>query len=420
MSLRQLAPWIICVAIAVIYLLFPTHVYYWDGLVFAQTIEAVTGLTPSLVHPNHLIYNFVGYLFYKLLHSFGAEVRALTALQIISGLLSVLCARIFFAILFETLRSLYLTICLTLLFAFSATWWRFSTDADAYVPSVFFLLLSFYLVLPSRQKARPLLLAVTFFLAMAFHQLAVLMWPVLALGLYLQDGGLSIRRRTLRALYFTAVAAVLIAASYAYLFYLASGSSDLHRLLSWTASYSPDADTGFNLWSNLRYSLRGHVRLFVGGRVNLLKGLVNPAVIVLLAALAGTVLWLLFNVVRSLATAILIGRIPKLRLETRQKTVLLLSLLWTFMYVVFLFFFLPQDTFYRLFYLPSLILLFGLLLAAEQSRISRSRTLVWFVTAVALANFLFLVDPFSRLEKIPPSHQDFEQHTRPTRRTEYS
>src|SRR6185369_11856196 len=163
MSLRRLAPWLLFIAITVIYLLFPTRVYYWDGITFAQTIESVPRLQPSLVHPNHLIYNFAGYIFFKLLRLFSPEIRALTALQILSILLSAICARIFLAILVNTLR----------------------------------------------------------------------------------------------------------------------------RLLSWAASYSPDADTGFNLWSNFRYSLRGHVRLFFGGRFSLLKTLLSLPVIVLLVALVG-------------------------------------------------------------------------------------------------------------------------------------
>ena len=419
MSLRRLAPWLLCIAIALIYLLFPTRVYYWDGIVFAKTIEDVTSMKPSLVHPNHLIYNFVGYIFYKLVRSLGAEIRALTALQILNCLLSAVCARIFFSILFDTLRSLYLSVCLTLLFAFSATWWKFSTDADAYIPSVLFVLLSFYLVLPT-QKPRPLLLAVSFFISMAFHQLAVFMWPVLALGLYWQNGELSIKRRVFRTAYFSAVAAVLIIASYAYLYYLASGSSDPQRLLSWAASYSPDADTGFNLWSNLRYSLRGHVRLFFGGRFSLLKGLVNPLLVVMIAVLAGTVVLVLFNWLRSLRTAVLVRRFPELRLETRQKTVLLLSLLWTFVYVVFLFFWLPQNTFYRLFYMPALILIVGLLLAGAQSKAAKGRTLAAFVFAVALANFVFMIYPFSLGGAPNSGFTTSSRHTTPKHQTEYS
>src|ERR1044072_8406919 len=127
------APLILFSATAVIYLLFPTRVYYWDGIVFAQAIEDASRLSPSLVHPNHLIYNFAGYLFYKLLRAIGADIRALTALQMLNSLLSALCAVVLFSILMETLRSFYFSIWLTLLFAFSATWWKFSTDADAYI-----------------------------------------------------------------------------------------------------------------------------------------------------------------------------------------------------------------------------------------------------------------------------------------------
>jgi hypothetical protein len=378
-------PLILFSATAVIYLLFPTRVFYWDGIVFAQAIEDASRLSSSLVHPNHLIYNFAGYLFYKLLRAIGADVRALTALQILSSLLSALCAVVLFSILRTALRSFYLSICLTLFFAFSATWWKFSTDANAYIPSVLFLLISFYLVLPGK-KPRPLLTAFTFFISLAFHQLAVLMFPVLALGVYLQD-----RRQMLNAVYFTVTAAVLIVAAYAGLFYLASGAFDVAKLIRWSASYSPDADTAFHLWSNLKYSLRGHVRLFFGGRLNSLRGLMNPAIVVLLVCLVASIVFFIFSLLKNLRPA-------KPQLQAPEKTVLLLSLLWSGVYVVFLFFWLPQNTFYRLFYLPALILLLGLALTP----LKNSRALAAFVIAAALANFLFLIYPFSHTEKYPP------------------
>ena len=398
MKPRQLAPWLLFVSTAIIYLSFPTRVYYWDGIEFAQAIEDASTLNASLVHPNHLIYNFAGYLFYKLLRAFGFELRAITALQILNSLLSAACAGVLFAILRDTLRSLYLSICLTLLFAFSATWWKFSTDANAYIPSVLFVALSFYLVLPDR-KARPLLLGVTFFISMAFHQLAVLMFPVLAVGVYLQNGPLTLKRRALNAVFFSVVAGTLIVATYSYLFYLATGSFDLAKLLSWSSSYSPDADTKFSLWSNLQYSLRGQVRLFFGGRFNLLRGLVNPLVVTLIACLILAVLWLIVEALKKFLSH---REVSERRLETRQKTVLLLSLLWTAVYLAFLFFWLPQNTFYRLFYLPALILLFGLALSSFKNKASKSRALAAFVIAVAVANFLFLIYPFSRVEKYPP------------------
>jgi hypothetical protein len=385
-----------------VYLGFPTRVYYWDGIAFAQAIEDASRLNASLVHPNHLIYNFAGYVFYKLLLWLGFELRAVTALQILNGLLSAACAGVLFAILRDTLRSFYLSVCLTLLFAFSATWWKFSTDANAYIPSVLFLLICFYLLLPDRQPG-PLLLAVTFFFAMAFHQLAVVTFPVLALGLYLQDGPLSLKRRALNVILFSVASILLIVTAYAYLFYLASGEFDTVKFIRWTAYYSPDADTSFRFWSNLQYSLRGQVRLFFGGRLNLLKGLLNPFVVALLISLASLLVLLIFGTLRNAGNVLSTRWIKELRLESRQKTVLLLSLVWLTVYLVFLFFWLPQNTFYRLFYLPAIILLTGLGLSSFKYDTARSRRFTAiFVVAVALANFLFLIYPFSRVEKYPP------------------
>ena len=402
MNLRPIAPWLIFVATALIYLAFPTRVYYWDGIVFAQAIEDAQSLNPSLVHPNHLVYNFVGYVFYKLLRTVGFDLRALTALQILNSLLSATCACVLFAILIDTLRSLYLSICLAFLFAFSATWWKFSTDANAYIPSVLFLLISFYLVLPDR-KPRSLLVAFAFFIAMAFHQLAVVMFPVLALGLYLQDGPISLKRRAWNVVLFTLLTVTLIVVAYYLLFSLAAGTFDFHQFRRWTTSYSPDADTQFHFWSNLQYSLRGQVRLFFGGRFNLLRGIVNPLVIVLAIALAGAVVYLLFEALRNSIKIVSLRWLRELRLAPRQKTVLLLSLLWSTVYLVFLFFWLPQNTFYRLFYLPPLILLIGLGVSSLRVDAARTRRITAvFVAAVALANFLFLIYPFSHVEKYPP------------------
>ncbi len=410
---------VVSLGLLVLYLAFPTKAYYWDGIVFAQAIEdASTGASVSLAHPNHLLYNFAGYFFYKLLRGFNENLRAVTALRILNSIFSTGSATILFLILRDTLRSTYFAVCLTLLFALSATWWKFSTDANAYIPSVFFLLLSFYLVLPER-KPRPLSCALCFFAAMCFHQLAVIAFPVFALGVYSQDSTLPNGRRLRVAIVFTVVSFVLIVGVYALVFYKATGSMELARLLRWTASYSLDADTRFDLWSNLAYSLRGEVRLFFGGRLNLLRGLMNPVLVLLIALFALAVLWLLYAVLANLLAlkrrlreahqlpqqkeARLLPQRNVIRLSPRQKTVLLLALAWAGVYLVFLFFWLPQNTFYRVFYLPAIPILLGLALAAFPHTASR-RTFATaaFVIAAGLANFLFLIYPFSHVEKYPP------------------
>src|SRR5262249_26275137 len=91
------------------------------------------------------------------------------------------------------------------------------------------------------------------------------------------------------------------------------------------------------------------------------------------------------------------------RLETRQKAVLWLASLWLGVFFVFLFFFLPQKTFFRLFDFPAVIFLLCFAVFALSPTNSR-RTFVasLFVIVLGLANFLFLMYPCSRVEKYPP------------------
>ncbi|MBI4469635.1 MAG: hypothetical protein HY650_09980, partial [Acidobacteria bacterium] len=68
------------------------------------------------------------------------------------------------------------------------------------------------------------------------------------------------------------------------------------------------------------------------------------------------------------------------------------------------FFWLPRNTFYRLFYLPALILLLSLLLARYEAAFKSARQyrLASCVAAVMLSNFTFLILPYARPEANQP------------------
>jgi hypothetical protein len=354
-------------------------------------------------------------------------LRAVAALQVLDSILAVLSAYVLFLILKSSLRSVYVSLCLTLLFSFSATWWKFATDANTYIASVLFLLISFYLILPEQEgspepelrrglgKARPLLVAFTFSVAMCFHQLAVIFFPVIVLGLLLQVNALSWKEKGFKVVQFGALALIVTAGAYYFCFYLTTGSLDPKRLLHWTTSFSPDGGFNFNLLSALTYTLRGHARLFFGGRFNLLKGLMNPLVGVLMFALAVIVISLIYVLLKSFRKPSF-RHLQSLPHDKRRRSLILLSLVWSGVYLVFLFFWMPQHTFYRLFYLPALILLAGLIfdpreaaplgtpVVASRSADSRPQNfrLALIVALLGLSNFLFLIFPYSHEQKFPP------------------
>ncbi len=398
---EKLIPWLVFPAILLIYLCFPTKNYFFDGIAFAQAIEDAPRLDTSLIHPNHLVYNVLGYLFYKLVRAVGLPFRALQVLQIMDSMLSVLSAYVLFRILRLSLRSLYLCLVLTLLFAFSATWWKFSVDADAYVASVFFILISFYLIHPSR-KPKPFLVALTFSASMCLHQLAVVFYPVIVAGLFLQTPESQGRERLLRILKFSLAAFFITVGAYYYCFYLSTRTLGLKSFMRWTTSFSPDADFTFSVWGNTVHTLRGHVRLLFGGRFNLLKGLMNPFTVALIVVLAVAACLLIWRLIRNFRETNFQWRRALENFSSRR--LMMLCALWAFVYIAFLFFWLPFHTFYRLFYFPALILLVGLLFSSSMSEESSNRKYraVLLVAVLAISNFLFLIYPYSRPQKYPP------------------
>jgi hypothetical protein len=387
-------------ALFLIYVAFPTKNYYYDGIFFARSIEEATSLQSSLIHPNHLIYTPFGYLAYRLTQTLGFTFRAIQVLQVLNSVASVLSAYVLFRIARKTFQSRYLAWCVTFLFAFSATWWKFSIDADAYVISVLFLLITFYLSLPPRTP-RPWLLIATFSLAVFFHQLAVLFYPVIILGLHWQTllSHLKGRRRLFILLQFAVGSFVFIFSAYCCAFYLAAGTFSASRFARWITSYSPDASFSFNMLDNLRYTLRGHGRLFFGGRFGFIKDLGPWAYVPLLAwfALIGVFIMKLIPTLRSLRGHPTM-KDQRIRLDHFAK----LCTFWTVIYLVFLFFWLPHNTFYRLFYLPALILLSVWFIPKRPAQSSPTYRLALFVAIMSVANFLFSILPYAHIEKNPP------------------
>ena len=394
----KIIPFIIFLFLLVIYVSFTTKNYYWDGIEFAQTIENAVSLNASLIHPNHLIYNVFGYIIYKSVIGLGFEARAVTVLQITNCVLSALSAFVLFHILKISFRSNYFAATLTLLFSFSALWWKFSTDANSYIPSILFIIISFYFILPD-QKPKPPAVAVIHTISMCFHQLAVFYFPVVILGLFLQTSTLPTRRRLLVVAQYSCLTFVLTFGIYYLSFYLQTGSLDFKSLFSWLTSYSPENGFVFSIKDCLKYTLNGEIKLFFGGRFNFFKEVINPFTILLICVLAVAFIGLLFQIIRLWKKT---GSERNPQSFDKFKPIALLCAVWAAVYLIFLFFWIPQNTFYRMFYLPSLIVLIGILL----NKYGLLDRIGWrtsaFVTIIGISNFLFYIYPYTQVRKETP------------------
>jgi len=400
----RVATYLLPLGTAAVYILFPTKNYYWDGISFASTIENSHALSLTLIHPHHLLYNVFGYLMYSLARGVGWQGRAVELLQISNSILSVLCGLLLFRFLKHTLRSHWVAAVTFVAFSFSASWWKYSTDADSYIPSVFFLLVCLNLLL-AVEKLKPFLLAFAHAASMSMHQLAVFFFPAIIAGILLRSEYTWRKRFRLALQYSLAASMTTLGINY-YCFHWVTGKFSLGDFARWLTSYVQGPDSysfSFNLLSNLGYTLRGQARLFFEGRINWTKGLLSFPVILLIGVLVGLVAVLAFQFLSAL---------PKLRLTFRLSTLVddqfkplaIVCLVWLVSYLLFLFFWYPYFTPYRLFYLAPALILTGVYLAQKARTENRTLRLnaAIFVAAMAISNFVFFILPLTHAEKFPP------------------
>jgi hypothetical protein len=294
------------------YLLFPTRNFYWDGV--SSAIEIEKNFPPSaLAHPNHLIYTLCGAWPYEAFHWIGLPIRALYLMQTANCLLAGLAVMLLFRCLRIEGWSNEQGLIAAWTFGFSATWWKFATDANAYIPAIFLLLCS-HLLLENPRTAWFAVLAHA--CAMLFHELAIFFLPVALLLLW--------KRKSLMLAY-CAEAIAPVTVGYVWAYQEAPFPNGAPGFFTWLTSHSSDSGFSFNPIRDLVYTLRGTLRLFFGGRFpDVVR---NPLSVVLFVLLAAALAGLLISVRR--AWPLQWAR-PKMAL-----------LWWTTVYVAFLFFWMP-------------------------------------------------------------------------------
>ena len=384
------------------YVLLLTKNYYWDGIFFAHTIENAPRLNASLVHPSHLLDMVLQYVIYRTVLLTGLQPRALTVMQVSNCIFAAVAACVLFRICLESFKSLYVSLVSTALFAFAATWWKFSTDANSYILAVLLLLVCFYLALPQRTPG-PFMLALVHALAMFVHQLSVLFFPVAIAALIFQCRDMP-RNDQIKCVskYVLTVLPVTIAVYFS-VFYLATDSVSVRGFATWITYFSPEHGFTFSVWNNLVYTLRSQWRIFLGGRAGFVRDLWGPGILTLVAVsllAVAAFFGMMLRRVSELKASVLAG----IRQRSQFKPLMTLCAIWTAVYIVFLFFFIPQNAFYRLFYLPALVILSGTFLAIVEkspNHVRRYRAAL-FAAAVFFSNLTLSQYPSTQVRAHPP------------------
>ncbi len=376
-----------------VYLSIPTHNYYWDGITFALDIENATSLK-SLLHPNHLLYSPIGWYIYRAL---GRSIRALYILQVLNAFFAGLAVYFLFGMVAKVSQSIRAAITLSAWFAFAGIWWRFSTDADAYILSVLLLILCADLLISSKPP-RPVLVALLHILAMLVHELAFLF--VLPASYWIWRQGLegeSQLVRFRRAMVYACTAGFSTLAIYVAIFRWRFGSFTFPAFFAFLTSHATGSGFSFSIIRNSWLTLRSWAQVFLAGKMSLVRYsgwrtrfLIALAVVALLFLLKTA-----FSYYRQ-GTPIRI----------REPKVFRFAACWLAVYAGFLFFWMPENSFYKLFAWPAFLLLLASCWKSDPERISPAKTdlgslLIAATVFCALFNLSFAIIPYSRTSSNP-------------------
>ena len=424
-------PLVIVAAIALVYLVTLTGDYYQDGITFALQIEKVASAergTYLLFHQNHLLYNLIGYLNYKLVCAAGLSVRSLYILQITNCIAGAAAIGIFFRLAEKVTRSRYAALISAAVFAFAAVWRRLATDANAYVISILLILICSDALMS--KHPRLLIAGLTLACAMLIHQLASLFYPAALVAVFANNKS---EHKWRFAAKLTAIAwGLTIGAYYLCAVFIQNIKGPL-EVFKWAISNPSDVSPSANPMRGLEVLPRGSIDMFVGHSFALFRsqaGVVEK-VFALAALLCG--LLCLFVLVRSVRSATY-RRVSSLRplngnagnsppTQTGQSTVRLITRLslirpltehaesvwlpvlavWAGTYIFFLLFWEPWQVLYRAFYVAPLALALGLLIRLyhDVTMTLPSGAAALMAITLVFSNVAFLIIPHMRTTSNP-------------------
>jgi len=210
--------------------------------------------------------------------------------------------------------------------------------------------------------------------AMLLHQLAIFFFPAGARSLV---ESAPAAMRTLRGRCRGATLAAYVAA-----FSIQSGGFSLGSFYRWITSHSGEVAFSFGPSHNLTVSLRSWMQVFWAGRPGLVR-YTDPLTIVLLVLCVCALILL----------AIAVWRGPRPRIAIIIERFFVFAVSWIVVYAVFLFFWLPHNTFYKLFALPGIVLVIASCWKPGMNPIALP-----FVALMALFNLTFAIIPYSRAD----------------------
>ncbi len=387
---------------ALVYLATLTADYYWDGITFALQVEKVAHDNRStylLFHQNHLLYNGFGYLLYRATQWLGFSLRALTVMQIANALIGAFAVTVFYGIVEQATRNRYIAwVCCGAL-AFSAAWWKISTDIDAYILSNLFILLCANNLFGEQPRWWAAGLAMMG--ALLMHQLAALFYPVALVTIFCHQ-------RITGKMRFAAAMAALAWVPTVALYYLCAWQfhHTTHPLgvIRWATSNPSEKPLALDPLGGLLLLPKLNFDAIVGHAFSVYRQ--HSGWLELSFALIAciTAIGFVITLFRKVKLPAVFGSLRQTESQSGEPLPAILSVLiiWIAIYALFLILWGPLI-YFRAFYTPALMLGVGILIARyhRRSKTKPAGAAALAILTLALFNLAFYIVPYMRAAANP-------------------
>ena len=360
-------PWVLVPLMFVAYASHPTRKYYFDGVVFAAIIEH--GPWEALFNPHHLLYTWLFYALRNALESLtGREIKALYLMQWANIALGAIGVGLIWRLVRRLVEDDGLAILVVLLGCFSFTWWHYTTDADVYIVSTLFLILAAdrleWIIRHRKPAPRDFVwIGALHAGSILFHQLNVF-WIVCVAGCLIFraiEGSRSQRWRWWWI--YLAGMGLPVAAAYLAIGTLALGHTDPASFGYWITQYGHEPSYWISNWKEIPLgTLNGYLMVFFH-RPSITPGILKYDLIL---ALEEGRFWkgMIKKVFGFYSLGFLffcylaaLYNLRKFAAQFPRRAIFLFS--WLAPYVIFQFFFMPLNYFYKLFIFVPLLTAFA-------------------------------------------------------------
>lgn len=176
--MKHLASYPVYLLVCLTYFFLPNQNANIDSWFYAACVKH----SEQLFQSHHLLYNYIGLGFYKLIQLFFPNIEAIQSLFILNATAATIILIVLGRLFITIGNSKEVSFALTAVCATCFGFYRFATDAETYIIPICFSILSTYSLLKSKQTKYTVLSAFFSVLAVLTHQVQI--WWTLALLLH--------------------------------------------------------------------------------------------------------------------------------------------------------------------------------------------------------------------------------------------